>query len=87
MQYFRFLPDPAKLRKEARWSGVSSVPGIGQRVPPSSPALAKSVVLIVAESGAGTGSLELVSRKVGPSAYALSRRVRFSERNLDPCLP
>jgi hypothetical protein len=21
MQYFRFLPDPAKLRKEARWSG------------------------------------------------------------------
>ena len=24
MQYFRFLPDPAKLRKEARWSGVSS---------------------------------------------------------------
>ena len=31
MQYFRFLPDPAKLRKEARWSGVSSVPGIGGR--------------------------------------------------------
>jgi hypothetical protein len=31
MQYFRFLPDPAKLRKEARWSGVSSVPGIGAR--------------------------------------------------------
>jgi len=28
MQYFRFLPDPAKLRKEARWSDVSSVPGI-----------------------------------------------------------
>jgi hypothetical protein len=27
MQYFRFLPDPAKLRKEARWSGVSS--GVG----------------------------------------------------------
>jgi hypothetical protein len=34
MQYFRFLPDPAKLRKEARWSGVSSVPGIGERVQP-----------------------------------------------------
>jgi hypothetical protein len=32
----------------------------------------------------GTGFLELVSRKVGPSAYALSPRVRFSERNLDP---
>jgi hypothetical protein len=25
MQYFRFLPDPAKLRREARCSGVSSV--------------------------------------------------------------
>jgi hypothetical protein len=24
MQYFRFLPDPAKRRKEPRWSGVSS---------------------------------------------------------------
>ena len=34
MQYFRFLPDPAKLRKEVRWSGVSSVPGIGERVQP-----------------------------------------------------
>ena len=34
MQYFRFLPDPAKLRKEARWSGASSVPGIGERVQP-----------------------------------------------------
>ena len=35
MQYFRFLPDPAKLRREARWSGVSSVPDIGERVQPS----------------------------------------------------
>ena len=35
MQYFRVLPNPAKLRKEARWSGVSSVPGIGERVQPS----------------------------------------------------
>ena len=35
MQYFRFLPDPAKLRKEARWSGVSSVLDIGERVQPS----------------------------------------------------
>src|SRR5580692_7499822 len=32
MQYFRLLPHPVKLRKEARWSGVSSVPGIGERV-------------------------------------------------------
>jgi integrase len=35
MQYFRFLPDPAKLRKEARCSGVSSVPDIGERAQPS----------------------------------------------------
>ncbi len=35
MQYFRFLPNPAKLRREARWSGVSSVPDIGERVQPS----------------------------------------------------
>ena len=35
MQYFRFLPNPAKLRKEARWSGVSSVPDVGERVQPS----------------------------------------------------
>jgi hypothetical protein len=35
MQYFRFLPDPAKLRKEARWSGVSSAPDIGERVQPA----------------------------------------------------
>jgi hypothetical protein len=35
MQYFQFLPDPAKLHREARWSGVSSVPDIGERVQPS----------------------------------------------------
>jgi hypothetical protein len=32
MQYFRFLPDPAKLRKEARWSGLVSIPGIGEHI-------------------------------------------------------
>jgi hypothetical protein len=42
MQYFRFLPNPAKLRREARWSGVSFVPDIGDCVQPS------------AEVGAGT---------------------------------
>jgi hypothetical protein len=34
MQYLRFLSDAAKLRKEARWSGVSSVPDIGERLQP-----------------------------------------------------
>ena len=32
MQYFRFLPDPARLRKEARWSGSVSIPGIGAHI-------------------------------------------------------
>jgi hypothetical protein len=48
MQYFRFLPDPGKLRREARWSGVSSVPDIGERVQPS------------ADIGAGTGTAYFV---------------------------
>jgi hypothetical protein len=68
MQYFRFLPDPAKLRKEVRWSGVSSVPGIGERVQPS------------ADVGAGTAyfvdngclgvliRLELYPDKNGPES-------------------
>ena len=33
--YFRFLPDPAKLCREARWSGMTSVPDIGERIQPS----------------------------------------------------
>jgi hypothetical protein len=36
MQYFRFLPDPAKLRKKDRWSGVSSVPDLTEEFPPFS---------------------------------------------------
>jgi hypothetical protein len=32
MQYFRFLPDPAKLRREAQWGGSFSIPRLGDRV-------------------------------------------------------
>ena len=32
MQYFRFLPDPAKLRREAQWDGSFSIPRLGDRV-------------------------------------------------------
>jgi hypothetical protein len=69
MQYFRFLPDPAKLRKEARWSGVSSVPDIGERIQPS------------ADVGAGTGTAYFVDRVswgAGPAGALPRRRSRFS---------
>jgi hypothetical protein len=51
MQYFRFLPDPAKLRKEARWSGVSSVPDIGERVQPSADVGAGTVTAYFVDNG------------------------------------
>jgi hypothetical protein len=62
MQYFRFLPDPAKLRKEARWSGVSSVPGIGERVQPSADVGAGTVTAYFVDNGllgvsSGNGNL------------------------------
>ena len=51
MQYFRFLPDPAKLRKEARCSGVSSVPDIGERAQPSADVGAGTVTVYSADNG------------------------------------
>ncbi len=51
MQYFRFLPDPAKLHKEARWSGVSCVPGIGERVQPSAYVGAGTVTAYFVDNG------------------------------------
>jgi hypothetical protein len=51
MQYFRFLPDPAKLRKEARWSGVSYVPGIGERLQPSADVGAGTVTAYFVDNG------------------------------------
>jgi hypothetical protein len=51
MQYFRFLPDPAKLRKEVRWSGVSSVPGIGERAQPSADVGAGTVTAYFVDNG------------------------------------
>jgi hypothetical protein len=51
MQYFRFLPDPAKLRREARWSGVSSVPDIGERVQPSADVGAGTVTAYFVDNG------------------------------------
>ena len=51
MQYFRFLPDPAKLRKGGRWSGGSSVPGIGERVQPSADVGAGTVTACFVDNG------------------------------------
>jgi hypothetical protein len=51
MQYFRFLPHPAKLRKEARWSGVSSVPDIGERIQPSADVGAGTVTAYFVDNG------------------------------------
>jgi hypothetical protein len=51
MQYFRFLPDPAKLRREVRWSGVSSVPDIGERVQPSADVGAGTVTAYFVDKG------------------------------------
>ena len=51
MQYFQFLPDPAKLHREARWSGVSSVPDIGERVQPSADVGAGTVTAYFVDNG------------------------------------
>jgi hypothetical protein len=51
IQYFRFLPDPAKLRKEARWSGVPSGPDIGERVQPSADVGAGTVTAYFVDNG------------------------------------
>jgi hypothetical protein len=65
MQYFRFLPDPAKLRKEARWSGVSSVPGLGQRVQPSADVGAGTVTAYFVDNGRVLVRLELFLPRQG----------------------
>jgi hypothetical protein len=77
MQYFRFLPDPAKLRKEARWSGVSSVPGIGQRVRPSADVGAGAVTAYFVDNGS-LGvliRLELYPGKDGPDFHFLGHEL------------
>jgi len=73
MQYFRFPPDPAKLRKEARWSGVSSVPGIGERVQSSADVGAGTVTAYFVDNGrlGVLVRLELYPDKDGPDFYFL----------------
>jgi hypothetical protein len=73
MQYFRFLPDPAKLRKEARWSGVSSDPDIGERVQPSADVGAGTVTACFMDNGrlGVLVRLELRPNKDGPNFHFL----------------
>src|SRR5580700_3448929 len=77
MQYFRFLPDPAKLRKEARWSGVSSVPDIGERVHPSAYVGAGTVTAYFVDNGClgVLVRLELCPDKDGPDFHFLGHEL------------
>ena len=77
MQYFRFLPDPAKLRREARWSGVSAVPGIGARVQPSADVGAGTVTAYFVDNGClgVLVRLELHPEKDGPDFHFLGHEL------------
>ena len=77
MQYFRFLPDPAKLRREACWSGVSSVPDIGQRVQPSADVGAGTVTAYFVDNGhlGVLVRLELYPDKDGPDFHFLGHEL------------
>jgi hypothetical protein len=80
MQYFRFLPDPAKLRREARWSGVSSVPDIGERVQPSADVGAGNVTAYFVDNGrlGVLVRLELYPDKDGPDFHFLGHERDWS---------
>ena len=77
MQYFRFLPDPAKLPGEARWSGAFSVPHIGDRVQASEQLGAGTVTAyFVAEGDLGLlVQLELYPEKDGPDFHFLGEEI------------
>jgi len=77
MQYFRFLPDSAKLRRGARWSGVSSVPGSGERVQPSADVGAGTVTAYFVDNGrlGALVRLELYPNKDGPDFLFLGHEL------------
>ena len=77
MQYFRFLPDPAKLHREARWSGASSVPDIGERVQPSADVKAGTVTAYFVDNGrlGVLVRLELYPDKDGPDLHFLGHEL------------
>ena len=77
MQYFRFLPDPAKLRKEARWSRLSSVPDIRERVQPSADVGAGTVTAYFVDKGrlGVLVRLELYPDQDGPDFHFLGNEL------------
>jgi hypothetical protein len=77
MQYFRFLPDPAKLRRGARWSGLSSVPDIGEHVRPSAEVGSVTVTAYFVDNGrlGVLVRLELYPDKDGPDFHFLGHEL------------
>ena len=77
MQYFRFLPDPAKLRREACWSGVFSVSDLGERVHPWADVGAGTVAAYFVDNGrlGALVRLELYHDKDGPDFYFLGHEL------------
>jgi hypothetical protein len=86
MQYFRFLPDPAKLRREARWSGVPSIPGIGERVQPSADVGAGTVTAYFVDNRrlGVLVRLELYPDKDGPDFHFLGHELRLGTPRQTP---
>jgi len=89
MQYFRFLPDPAKLRREARWSGLSSVADIGERVQPSADVGAGTVTAYFVDNGrlGVLVRLELYPDKDGPDFHFLGHELCLGSRDQSPLQP
>ena len=77
MQYFRFMPDPAKLHRGARWSGLFSIPGIGERVQPSADVGAETVTAYFVDNGrlGVLVRLELYPDKDGPDFHFLGHEL------------
>ena len=86
MQYFRFLPDSAKLRREARWSGVPSIPGIGERVQPSADVGAGTITAYFVDNGrlGVLVRLELYPDKDGPDFHFLGHELRLGTPRQTP---
>jgi hypothetical protein len=80
MQYFRFLPDPAKLRREIRWSSVLSVPHIGERVELSNQLGAGTVTAYFVDNGdlGVLVQLELYPNQDGPDFHFLGHELSRS---------
>jgi hypothetical protein len=82
MQYFRFLPDPAKLSRGVRWSGGYSVPRIGDRVKASDTLGAGTVTAYFVDHGdfGVLVQLELYPENDGPDFHFLGEEISQVEQ-------